>query len=75
MKAIKRRSIFWREEFNMNNMMTLPIDYANRALAKEEILDRLVEDGIIDAYEINDLATENPFWEKYVHYEEEEYYE
>lgn len=60
------------EELNMNNMMTLPIDYANRALAKEEILDRLVEDGIIDAYEINDLASENSFWEKYVHYEEEE---
>ncbi len=53
----------------MNNMMTLPIDYANRALAKEEILDRLVEDGIVDVDMINELATENPFWEKYVHYE------
>lgn len=63
------------EELNMNNMMTLPIDYANRALAKEEILDRLVEDGILDADKINDLATENPFWKTYVHYEEEEDYE
>lgn len=63
------------EELNLDNMMTLPIDYANRALAKEEMLDRLVEDGILDAYKINDLAAENPFWEKYVHYEQEEDYE
>ncbi|VHJ48550.1 hypothetical protein [Streptococcus pyogenes] len=33
---------------NKTGMMALPIDYANRALAKEEILDELVEREIVD---------------------------
>ncbi|EOI9075084.1 hypothetical protein ACETGG_01455 [Streptococcus pyogenes] len=45
-------------------MMTLPIDFANRALAKEEILDELIERGIVDIYDLKEMVEDNPFWSK-----------
>lgn len=47
---------------NKTGMMTLPIDYANRALAKEEILDELVKREIVDVDLLIELAEDNPFW-------------
>ncbi|AAM79939.1 TPA: hypothetical protein ACQNWS_001341 [Streptococcus pyogenes] len=47
---------------NKTGMMALPIDYANRALAKEEILDELVEREIVDVDLLIELAEDNPFW-------------
>lgn len=47
---------------NKTGMMTLPIDYANRALAKEEMLDELVEREIIEVYQLEEIAEGNPFW-------------
>ncbi|MGT2752240.1 hypothetical protein [Streptococcus porcinus] len=51
-------------ENNKAGMMTLPINFANRALAKEEILDELIEREIVDIYYLKEMVEDNPFWAK-----------
>ncbi|QBX18707.1 phage protein [Streptococcus pseudoporcinus] len=53
---------------NKAGMMTLPIDFANRALAKEEILDELIERGIVEVYQLEEIAEDNPFWMNALNY-------
>ncbi|HEM9180006.1 TPA: hypothetical protein ACJSX9_000171 [Streptococcus agalactiae] len=53
---------------NKTGMMTLPIYFANRAMAKEEILDELVERGIVDVNLLIELAEDNQFWMSALNY-------
>ncbi len=53
---------------NKAGMMTLPIDIANRALAKEEILDELIESGIVEVYQLEEIAEDIPFWKNALNY-------
>lgn len=52
----------------MNKTITLPISFANRAMAKEEILDELVERGIVDVDLLIKLAEDNQFWMNALNY-------
>ncbi|EGE55009.1 hypothetical protein [Streptococcus parauberis] len=60
------------KENNKAGMMTLPIDYANRALAKEEILDELIEREIVEVYQLEEIAEDNPFLMNALNYEVQE---
>lgn len=49
---------------NKSEMMTLPIEYGNRALAKEEALDYLVETKLVDVWDVIGAVDGNASYSK-----------
>ncbi|EMP72476.1 phage protein [Streptococcus sobrinus] len=49
---------------NKSDMMILPIKYGNRALAKEEALDYLIENGVIEPRKVVEAVKDNPAYSK-----------